>query len=99
MTEFYTEDERYQAIINDLPGTITFEHQDISDVPAFANGITENRVDINPTGIPVYVNLQDNITAGAYIRQNEQIINAAASEFGIEANLLKATIYTEMARG
>ena len=43
-------------------------------------------------GLPVYYNLQDNVGAGEFIRNNESLINNAASEFGIDEKFLKAVL-------
>lgn len=98
MTYLYTESERELAILNNTPGKIYFEHQtvaQISNMPPL-----ENVKNINPFGIvPVYVNLQRNGLAGELVRQYSPQIESAAAEFGISADLLKAVIYTERAKG
>ncbi len=87
MSEYLrAEADRKNSIINNTDDKIQFEHQIVSDVEAFEYGIYENSLDINPFGIPVYLNMQDNNGAGAFIRANEQTINNAANEFGIDSN-------------
>ncbi len=101
MTEYLSKSEdRIQAILNNTNQKLSFEHQDVNDIDAFKSGIFENRIDINPLGpIPVYLSLQDNHGAGVFVRQNNSLINSAANEFGVDSNLVKAVIYTEMSRG
>jgi|GEM_PF-3240567 len=100
MTKYLTvKEDRRKSIINDTDEKFLFEHQSIHDVDDFKNGIFENRINLNPFGIPLYLNLQDNVGAGAFVRENSDLIEAAAAEFSIDADLVKAVIYTEMARG
>ncbi len=100
MTTYLTkEEDRRNSIINNTNEKFYFEHQEISDVAEFADGIFENQVGATVFGVPLYLNLQDNSGAGEYIRNNNATIVSAANEFGVDANLVKATIYTEMARG
>lgn len=91
--------ERVESILNSTNDKFKFQHQEIAEVEEFRNGIFENRLDVNPFGIPVYLSLQDNFGAGKFVRENDGLISAAAREFGIEPDLVRAIIYTEMSRG
>ncbi len=51
------EDDRKDAIREDTNDMIEFQHQEIEEVYAFRSGLFENALDINPFGIPLYVNL------------------------------------------
>lgn len=80
MTDYLTsEEDRMNAIINDTNQKFPFTHQLASEVDVFNYGIFENRMDISPA-IPVYVSLQDNKGAGAFIRSNSNFIEIAARE-------------------
>ncbi|MEM7634680.1 MAG: hypothetical protein AAF299_08985 [Pseudomonadota bacterium] len=100
MTSYLVEEEqRVEAILEGRNQKIKFEHQEVGDVEEFKDGIFENRIDINPFGLPAYYNMQDNFGAGAFVRANTGAINDAADEFGVDPNMVKAVIYTEMSRG
>lgn len=48
---------------------------------------------------PLYIPLQANQYAGTFVKDNSFLIENAASEFGVNSDLVKAVIYTEMSRG
>lgn len=100
MTDYLVKEaHRIEAIKDNTNQKFKFEHQEVADVDEFKDGIFENRADINPFGIPVYLTLQDNDGAGVFVRKNSEIISEAADEFGVDPNLVRAVIYTEMSRG
>lgn len=92
-------EDREQAILKNTNQKIKFEHQEVGDVEEFRNGIFENEIDLRSMGVPVYISLQSNEAAGAFIRYNAKIIADAADEFRVDPNLVRAVIYTEMSRG
>lgn len=100
MTDYLVKEaQRIKSIEDNTSQKFKFVHQDVTDVDEFKHGIFENRIDINPFGIPVYLTLQDNDGAGVFVRNNSKIINDAADEFDVDPNLVRAVIYTEMSRG
>lgn len=105
MTDIYlhTAEGRKGAILNDLPYKFYFEHQNVSDVPSFSDGVFENFKSLTistPVGsVQAYTNLQFHSVGANAVATFKTQIESAASEFGINADLLKAIIYTENARG
>ncbi|MDA4843980.1 hypothetical protein [Hoeflea poritis] len=93
------EKEREDAILDNTDQKFQFQHQEIDEIPEFKYGISENEVDINPFGLPVKLSLQANKGAGKFVREHAGVIEKAAKEFAVGTDLVKAVIYTEMARG
>ncbi|WP_136661861.1 hypothetical protein [Nitratireductor sp. XY-223] len=92
-------EDRVKAIRDNTKQKFQFQHQEIDEIPEFKYGISENEVDINPFGLPVKLSLQANEGAGKFVREHAETIENAAEEFAVDADLVKAVIYTEMARG
>jgi hypothetical protein len=100
MTDYLrTAAERINSILNDTDQMFLFHHQEVGEVASFSGGIFENQLDVNPFGTPVYLNLQDNYGSGVFVRSQSATIESAAREFGVNADLVRAVIYTELARG
>ena len=88
---YHSQEEKRKTAIkartNPKEERIEFQQQDISDEPTFrSDGIKENIV-------------QWHGKAGEYVRRNVGLIEAAANESNLDPDLLKAFVYTEMARG
>jgi len=82
-----SEKDRKSAILDDAPDTrFYFESQRYSDIPGYQNRRVENLV-------------QTNGYAAREVRKNENLIDAAAARYSIDPDIVKAVIYTEVARG
>jgi len=99
----HTAEGRKGAILNDLPYKIYFEHQEISQVASLASGVFENfrsiAISTSTASAIVFVNLQKHDAGASAVSRHASTIEAAAQEFGLDPDFLKAVIYTENARG
>lgn len=88
MTEYLRRaEDRKAAILNDTPDTkFHFESQKFSDIPNYQNRHVQNYTQFNSLG-------------AQEIRKYDDLINAAAARHSIDPNIVKAIIYTEVARG
>lgn len=95
------QEDRINAILTDSPDKIYFESQSYTDIPNYQRYSVENKVwySVAPMAPQIQLSLQNNIEAANVINDNNQYIISAANEFGIDADLLRAILYTEVARG
>ncbi len=94
--------DRVKSIIDGTEDKFGFEHQEIEDIPAFKDGIFQNRelIPYSPFGEDrIEIDLQRNRLAGLFVRQYSGMIGRAAEEFDLSPDFLKAVIYTEISRG
>ncbi len=91
--------DRERAILENTGEPFYFEHEQITDVDEFRDGISENQIDVNPFGIPLYATLQANEGAREKIRQLDKVIERAAKDPNVHPDFLRAIIYTEESRG
>ncbi len=91
--------DRERAILENTGEPFYFEHEQITDVDEFRDGISENQIDVNPFGIPLYATLQANEGARGKIRELDKVIERAAKDSNVHPDFLRAIIYTEESRG
>lgn len=86
--------DRKDAIVGDWPNTkIYFESQKFSDVPADKRPKANNEVPL------IGIGLQSHAFGQKQVRDNNDLIEAAAARYGVDPDIVRAIIYTEGARG
>ncbi len=104
MTSNYlrTAAERRSSILqdNNANDRFYFEHQTVGDVAAFRNGVfLHQESGAHLLGGSLVVFPQLNRSAAATVNTYDALIVQAAAEFGIDADIVRAVIYTEVSRG